>query len=384
MKSRSRKRFLFPSIASNGKRVRLATDKGKAPHEIQILRVGTFWHPRYGKFSITKADLAEIKENFEKGVRGVDPAIDYAHESDKIAAAWIKSLEIKNGEEGPELWAQVEWTPRGEQVVESKEYRYLSADLAFKYQDNETLKEFGTVLLGAGLTNRPVIKNMAPTVDLSEHATIELSEYKGQDMALKSTKKITELETALAEAEAKNKALQLKLDEAEMDESDDDGDESSADDSKKGKKASDMSLEELQNAFAKLQEEHAKTCAELAEMKKNLNKEMAERKLAEKTAAFDKLMTQGKVVEAQRKPFMDGDSIKFAELAQPVKLKALGETGKAVEASEKSAAEQVLALAEEKLSTKKADNKTAAIQLVLKENSDLRAQYEKETNPYAQ
>ena len=75
--------------------------------------------------------------------------------------------DIYLSENGEELWATVDWTEGGEKSVRRKEYRYLSADFQFNYTDNETLQEYGPTLFGAGLTNRPVVKGMAPTI-LSE------------------------------------------------------------------------------------------------------------------------------------------------------------------------------------------------------------------------
>lgn len=134
--------------------------------DIQLFRVGTFYHPEYGKFDITPEALKAMETNFKNKIRGIDIAIDYKHDSEDIAAGWIKELYLSS--DGKELWAKVDWTPKGSQVLGEKEFRYISPDFTFNYQDNESLKKFGPVLLGAGLTNRPTIKNMEPVVQLSE------------------------------------------------------------------------------------------------------------------------------------------------------------------------------------------------------------------------
>ena len=140
------------------------TDAPNRIRKMQILRVGTFTDPRYGKFKITKQMLSEMVQNFHAGVRGVIPALDYKHDSEDIAAGWFKNLYL----EGDELWADVEMTPRGSKVLSDKEFGYVSADFDTQYIDNEHQKNYGCVLLGAGLTNRPVVKRMESVVQLKE------------------------------------------------------------------------------------------------------------------------------------------------------------------------------------------------------------------------
>lgn len=139
--------------------------------KIQLFRAGTFHHPEYGKFDITPQVLAEFKKNFDNRARGIDLAIDYKHASEDVAAGWIKDLTLS--QDGQELWASVDWTPNGKKVLQEKEFRYISPEFTFQYQDNETLQKHGPTLLGAGLTNRPVIKKMEPIVELAEGAPSE-------------------------------------------------------------------------------------------------------------------------------------------------------------------------------------------------------------------
>lgn len=149
----------------------MSLSESDAPEWIQIARVGTFSHPDYGTFTIDNATLASMKKNFDEGTRGVDLALDYSHENLDEAAAWFKALDLRA--DGKELWAQMLWTPKGKDVVASKEFRYISPEFTFNYEDNEPdqtgkKKSFGPTLLGAGLTNRPCIKNMNPVVQLTE------------------------------------------------------------------------------------------------------------------------------------------------------------------------------------------------------------------------
>lgn len=128
--------------------------------KIQIMRTGTWSHPIYGDFTISEDDLYLFKENFDNKVRKTDIAIDTEHQPEKGAAAWIKHLSVEEGK----LYAFVEWTEWGKELLNSKTFKYISPEFQFYYIDSETGEEFKNVLLGAALTNRPFLKNMEPVL----------------------------------------------------------------------------------------------------------------------------------------------------------------------------------------------------------------------------
>lgn len=134
----------------------VALAEGQKTSWITLTRVGNFHDPRYGDFSITHAMLAQMVQNFEGRVLGQDVFIDVAHRPDDGAAAKVLRLAV----EGERLRALVEWTPFGVQSVREKGFTYLSAEYHEAWQDNEKKQQHGCVLLGAGLTNRPVIKGL--------------------------------------------------------------------------------------------------------------------------------------------------------------------------------------------------------------------------------
>jgi phage I-like protein len=324
--------------------IQLSEQEGKAPPDVQILRTGTFSDPRYGTLSITPEMLRLMCENHQANVRGIDISIDYKHEAEDIAAAWFKSVYLSK--DGTELWAKVEWTPRGRGVVEEKEFRYLSAEFTTNYQDNESLKKFGPTLLGAGLTNRPVIKGMKPVIELSELTNEGKDKMNELEKLKDENKKLSEQVSGL---EAEKKKLM---------------------DGMNGMTPEQMmaKIGELEATIAKM-----KSDAEMAE------KKAAEQKmLAEKRAQFDALLSEGKAVEAQREPFMAGDMIKFAELTQKVNLKAAG-TGGTGEGDGKDVVDQVMELAEKKVADREATDIGAAVSIVLSENTELRKKYEDAT-----
>jgi len=305
------------------------------PTKVQVIRTGTFHHEKYGKFEVTKEHLLSFKKNFDDKVRRIDIALDYGHESEGEAAAWFKDLELSD--DGTELWAIPEWTPEGGAAVLSKRYRYLSADFNFDYEDNETLKKYGPTLLGAGLTNRPVVKGQAPVIELTEGKG-NVMDPKDQEIAdLK--KKITELEAKIA-ASAAPKA----------------GEDAPA-------------LEEAKKEV-ELKD------AQLSEMKKELSLFKKTAADAAKKSAFDAKLSEGSVCEAQREAYMAGDMDKFLSLASSVKLSEKGSGGTPAPAAGADVQTEVLKLAEKMVSEKRASNTVEGTSLVLKENADLRKRYE--------
>jgi Mu-like prophage I protein len=152
----------------------LTLAEGKVVSQVQIAKTGSFKDPRYGNFSITKADLVKWVSNFtaldkSNGRLGLPIDVDHGPETtgNTEAAGWITHLRISV--DGTELWATAEWNDLGKELVSKRRYAYLSPSYVANYK-NETGKEFGTKLIGVGLTNRPFL-SMA-TVSLSRfHST---------------------------------------------------------------------------------------------------------------------------------------------------------------------------------------------------------------------
>lgn len=130
---------------------------------VTITRTGVFTDPRYGRFEISREMLLAMVRNFEARTYGQEIFIDVNHEPGKGAAAQVVALSV----DGQRLRAEVEFTPYGIEAVQTRGFRYLSAEFVDDYVDNEQGRSHGPVLLGAGLTVRPVIKRLDP-VTLSE------------------------------------------------------------------------------------------------------------------------------------------------------------------------------------------------------------------------
>ena len=133
---------------------------------IQLAKTGAFHSNRYGKFSITRDDLAQMLHNFNNVTpkAPTELPIDYDHLSmdpkkpgDGIAAGWMKKLELRNN--GDELWAEVEWTEDGAERIRKKEYRFISPSFVkdHVHKDGRTI---GTTLIASGLTCHPFLEGM--------------------------------------------------------------------------------------------------------------------------------------------------------------------------------------------------------------------------------
>jgi hypothetical protein len=143
---------------------------GQKQSWVTLTRIGDFSDPRYGEFSITLDHLNQMVGNFDKRVLGQDVFIDVSHRPSDGAAAKVLKLAVENGR----LRALVEWTPFGISAVRDRGFAYLSAEFNEQWRDNEQQQPHGCVLLGAGLTIRPVIKNLDPVqlaVEDDDHAT---------------------------------------------------------------------------------------------------------------------------------------------------------------------------------------------------------------------
>ena len=286
--------------------------------EIQLLKTAVIYDSRYGEVKITREMLDQMVKNFQEKVRGIEIMLDAGHNSDKEAYGWFKNLYTKEGDNNSyELWGSVELTSLGQKALTEKLYGYISADFHTSYQDNETLATYGAVLLGAGLTNRPVVKGMSPAIALSENNQ--------QSMEIKMD-------------------LQQLLDACGV-----------------------SSPEELIKMIGDMKSQIEMACATETELKEQIA-------MSEKTNGFNALLSEGKACEAQRESFMKGDMVAFAKNAQPVKLSEVS-SGSA-EGNEKTAEEQIMELAESKMKEEKI-GMAKAISIVLSENKELAKQYRK-------
>jgi len=127
--------------------------------DIQIMRTGKWNHPAYGEFEITPEILKEVKANFDANIRGIKLAVDENHEPNHKALAWYTELyQVTEGD----LFAKLELTKRGADLLNEGAYRYFSPEIVFYKTDEETGKPITNMLVGGAFTNRPFFKSMQP------------------------------------------------------------------------------------------------------------------------------------------------------------------------------------------------------------------------------
>ena len=121
--------------------------------------------PRYGAFKITQSDVDGWKRNLTDTFGG-RVAIDADHSSDRgggtRAMGWITNI----GQDGKLITADVQWTPRGAKAIRHGDYRHISPTFVADYSDEHGEKH-GKALIGAALTNRPVLRAGMPALSLS-------------------------------------------------------------------------------------------------------------------------------------------------------------------------------------------------------------------------
>jgi len=320
-----------------------AVEGKQFPEEVQLLKVGTFTDPRYGKFSVTTKMLGEMVSNFKKGIRGLKPAIDFKHESDAEAAAWMKDLFLKDG--GNTLWCVPDWTGEGQRKLSDRVYGYLSADFSQNYRDNEKGELHGCVLLGAALTNRPVIKNMKPVIQLSEGDSMFNPEDLEKLAAMMQEMGITDINALMAKIAEMKLALPAKEEAVKEVEKKD---------------------VELKEASKQLSEKSIK----LSEAQARINVLESEKATSEKEKVFNLMLAEGKAIPAQKDSYLAGDVVKFAELAPKggVKITEKGSEAGADDSVDEE--DKILKLAEEKVKNKEAKDIGTAISMVMKEQKE--------------
>lgn len=127
---------------------------GKIPSKIKVLPFGEWNTMWYGPIVMTRELAEQMVAYFNRGIRNGVP-IDIDHDGGR-AAGWVSSLTA----EDDGLYAEIDWTPYGEQALKSKEYRLFSPEFSFDWIDPQTSVHHGPVFIAGTLTNRPLLKEL--------------------------------------------------------------------------------------------------------------------------------------------------------------------------------------------------------------------------------
>lgn len=135
----------------------------------QVAKTGTFFSPVYGKISITADDLTTMYQNF-KTKTPLAPTrlpLDYDHLSDEPqkpedgkAAGWVRDLQVRDN--GNTLWCMPDWTRRAAELINNREYAFVSPFFVTDYMDKVSGQKIGPTLKAIAITNRPFLEGMQP------------------------------------------------------------------------------------------------------------------------------------------------------------------------------------------------------------------------------
>jgi len=124
---------------------------------INIHRVGTWKHSKYGKVIGSIEKFKKMIENFKNKVIGKDMSMDTRHDHGG-ALGWVEKLKIV----GEKLMALVSWTPIGENLIKNRIYKYISPEYDENYEDKETGEKYGPTLVAVSATNFPFLTKLEP------------------------------------------------------------------------------------------------------------------------------------------------------------------------------------------------------------------------------
>jgi len=179
--------------------------------DIEMLRVGTFKHKKYGDLEITAEMLETMVENFENDVVGREVSFDWNHKAEN-ASGWLRGLKVADGV----LIGTAELTDKGKESIQKKEYGYFSIEYSDDYEDPETSEKYGPTILGGALTNRPFmtkLKKIEFSAEDSEDAIYRYEEEKNMDKDKVVREPAPKDEPKLEEIQEENKRLKAELDE---------------------------------------------------------------------------------------------------------------------------------------------------------------------------
>jgi phage I-like protein len=121
-----------------------------------------------GPFSLTPPMFEQMVQAF--GAQKIETVVDYEHASvfggEAPAAGWIEDLQVRQGEQGAELWGRVNWTAPAAEQIRLRQYRYLSPTVVFNTRDRKTSEMTGASLHSVALTNKPFLTEL-PEVRLN-------------------------------------------------------------------------------------------------------------------------------------------------------------------------------------------------------------------------
>lgn len=356
------------------------SDFSEPPKEIQVLPFGTWEHPAYGKIKIKNKELSEFEKNFNNEIRR-DLPINVEHKQTEGAVGWFKSV-INKGKDG--LWASVEWTKQGRQLLEEKVFKYFSPEFYSTYEDPETGKKYNNVLVGGALTNMPYFKGLKAIV-FSELVPVNMK-LELEDILKKEASELSEDEIKFLKENSEDlsdddkKKFEEVLSE-EPDEQDDGGDQDKDQDDKNDDDSDDHDDDDKDGKEVVMSEASLKVLNQKAEAGVKAMAELRRQNAEEvvKALTFSEDNKAGLILPKSKDKVVDfllslseKQAEKFKEiLVELPKANLFKEIGKDELGFEGDPNEQAIKLAEEKMAENDKLSFREAVDLVLAEKPDL-------------
>src|SRR5215831_7370826 len=165
---------------------------------IEALPARLYTTPQYGEVPIPVDKLQRFITNFRQNVRGQEIATDFEHGLDPTkglqASGWYKDFDIRPSSDDASqmsLYAKVEFTDDAKKDIKDRKYKYWSLEWDDDYM-TDTGNTVADVIIGGGLTNRPIAKRTMP-INFSEAMWDELDEETQKQFAVWSTASVNDL-----------------------------------------------------------------------------------------------------------------------------------------------------------------------------------------------
>ena len=183
-------------LVDNG--VPVASSTGNTQFVYNLLPIGRFYDKRYGEITVSDKMLKRMETNFGK-YPSYEVPVKIGHDDGALSPGKVISVEAK-----PEgLIINMVVDQDTSEAILKEQYRYMSAEFDENYQDKETGRFVGAVLLGAALVNQPANPYMEPL------KLVDDINPKGGN----NNMELEELQKKLSEAEVQTQLLREKLDE---------------------------------------------------------------------------------------------------------------------------------------------------------------------------
>jgi len=276
-----------------------------------LLPVGKFYDKRYGEIYVGDQMLQQMEANFGKYPAYKVP-VKIGHGDGAPSPGEVIGIQAKP--EGLEIIMTVD--QETSEAILKKQYRYMSAEFDEAYQDKETGKPVGAVLLGAALVNQPANPYMEPLkfVDGIDPKPPANKPDGGQDSEEQNPDRRTdEMDKEAVEL------LKKQLSEMEVRE-------------KEARDAMEASIEAQKAREAKAEEQAAQAQAQIDEAQKKI----AELEAANQALCAEKEQAEAAQNEAEVKTFCDkwaGRGIPPAML-EKVKPLLMSRTGRVIRLSD--------------------------------------------------